>query len=178
MNTNGIPDVTDKKECSEISVEDFRFFYKKAFDRDNLDAIKQLCDKYPQTALLALDEEYIDKINPQSDEEFRCECPIILSDNRMTERHVMNIVSYLLGLCKAPKQYKDYLKDVSFHEIFNYFTDRYEKDYDKNSLWNDFFMKQPELKRVIEHRHIYDIEELIYHAYEYFEKIYQNEMPL
>jgi hypothetical protein len=168
---------THKKKCSEISIADFLFFYKKAFDRDNIGALKQLCDRYPETAKLAFDENIIDSLSPHSDSEHFYNYPIASSDDRMTEKHVLNIVAYLLGLLEVPKQYKDFLKTgVSYHQVFNYFTSRYQKDYDKDSLWDDFFMKLPELRRIIEHRHICNIDELIYHAYEYFEKLHQNEI--
>lgn len=155
----------------EIRVEDFLIYYNRAYNRNNMRALNQLHDLYPEAARLAFDDEYISSRYDPADEEYCFRHPITLDSTRMTERRVMDMVAYLFCKSTAGKKYKEALRErVSFREVFNYTTDRYQKNYDRGELWEKFFLAFPELRRAIESRHIANLAELEYRAADYFEK--------
>lgn len=165
--------VTKAKSCEahpEISVEDFLIFYYKAYRRDNIEALSQLHDLFPEVAELAFDEDYIESRSDPADKEYMYRHPIVIATNRMTESRVLDMVSYLLGQVEAPGKYKDFLKtNIAFKKVFNYMIERYQRDYDKTALWDSYFMELPELRFMIERRYIRSLEELVYRASNYFE---------
>lgn len=160
-----------KKEKEKISVEDFIMSYSKAYQRQNIKAIFQLHDRFPETAELAFDEDYINSKSDPADCGYMYSHPVAVDSTRMTERCVMDMVAYLLGKLKAPSNYKAILKnEVSYHRVFNYHLDRYQRNYDRIALWNNFFMRLPELRYMIEKRNIKNLDELAYYASNYFDK--------
>ena len=82
----------------------------------------------------------------------------------------MDMVAYLFSRDRAPKGYKHRLRTaaLSYRLMFNYALDRYQKDYDRQELWTNFFLRLPELQQRIEDRHIRSLMELEYRAAEYF----------
>lgn len=103
-----------------------------------------------------------------ADNEHCYKYPIILETNRMTERRVLNLIFYLLGQEKL-ETYKKYLRsEIPYCKAYNSTFDRYQRNYDIISLWDNLFLSFPELCSVINHRHIRSLDELIYRACEYF----------
>lgn len=157
------------KEQMEISIEDFLLFYSKAYRRNNLAAMRQLYDKYPVTAKLALDDYYLKYKSEPADREYMYRYPITADSPRMTEHRIMDIIAYLLGTFRAPRHYRRLLQKFPYNRTFNFTISRYQKDFDRTVLWNELFLKRPELKKVIESRKIQSLDELIYRAGEYFD---------
>lgn len=155
----------------EIRVEDFLVYYNRAYKRQNIGALNRLHDLYPEAARLAFDDKYISSRCDPADEEYCYRHPITLDSTRMTERRVMDMVAYLFCKASAEKKYKEALRErVAFQEIFNYTTDRYQKNYDRVELWGNFFLAFPELRRAIESRRIMSLSELECRAADYFDK--------
>lgn len=155
----------------QIKVEDFLVYYQQAYNRNSMGALDRLHDLYPEAARLAFDDEYISSHCDPADAEYCSRHPITLDSTRMTERRVMDMIAYLFCKPTAEKKYKEALKKlVSFREVFNYATDRYQRNYDRDELWKNFFLAFPELRQAIESRHIASLSELEYRAAEYFEK--------
>ena len=154
----------------EIGVEDFLICYHKAYHRNNMKALQQLYDLYPEVARRAFDNLYIcSHYDPADDESFFSH-PITLNSTRMTERRVMDMVAYLFYQSTADQKYKEFLREkVSFYQVFTYRTARYQKIYDRNELWNNFFLAILELRHLIEKHRIADLTELEYRAANYFE---------
>lgn len=89
----------------------------------------------------------------------------------MTQNRVLDMVAYLFGKHEAPGKYKQILTDrIVYRDVFNYQLERYQRDYDKTALWDCFFIGLPELRYIIEQRHIRSLDELIYRASSYFER--------
>ena len=128
------------REKETISVEDFLVFYNKAYQRQNIGAMSQLHDRFPEAAELAFDEEYIDSKSDPADREYMYSHPITHDTTRMTERCVLDMVAYLLGEREAPSKYKLTLKNVASRRVFNFCLDRYHRDYDRGALWESFFI--------------------------------------
>lgn len=152
-------------QTAEISVEYFLLYYNIAYQRDNIAALNQLCDRYPIASELAFD------ITRHTSDDYAdfCWFPILTDTMRFSERYVLNIISYLLGTLRLPKTYRLYLqRNISYRETFNYAVNRFQRNYDLDALWNNFFMELTELRRIIELRKIRDFYELIYRASEYF----------
>ena len=88
----------------------------------------------------------------------------------MTERRIMDMVAYLFFRDRAPKGYKHRLRTAAlpYRLMFNYSLDRYQKDYDRQELWSNFFLRLPDLRHKIERYRIHSLMELEYRAAEYF----------
>ena len=157
------------KDEMEISIEEFLLFYSKACRRNNMAAMLQLQNRYPVTAEIALDDYYLAYSGEPADREYMYQYPIVLDSPHMTENRVMDMIAYLLGSFKAPESYRELLKKLPFRRFFNFTINRYYKDFERSALWNDLFLRLPELKRIIEVRRIQSLDELIYRAGEYFE---------
>ena len=171
MATQNFPD-SSIPQTAEISVEHFLLYYNMAYQRDNIAALNQLCNRYPIAAELAFDNKRMNSRHT-SDDYADCCFPVLTDTMRLTERYVLNVVSYLLGTLHLPKTYRLYLqRNISYQEIFNYAIDRFQRDYDPEALWNDFFMVLPDLRKIIELRRIRDFYELTYRASEYFSCAY------
>lgn len=154
-----------------IKVEDFLLYYTKAYRRDNIKALTQLHEQFPEVAEHAFDEDYISSLSDPADYEYQYRHPILIESKRMTQSRVLDMVAYLVGRHEAPDKYKHILIDrILSCEVFNYHLERYQRDYDKTTLWNYFFTGLPELRYIIEQRHIHSLDELIYRACSYFEK--------
>ena len=82
----------------------------------------------------------------------------------MTERRIMDMVAYLFSRDRAPKGYKHRLRTaaLSYRLMFNYSLDRYQKDYDRQELWSNFFLRLPDLRHKIERYRIHSLMELEY----------------
>lgn len=159
------------EKATDIRVEDFLLYYTKAYKRANIQALTQLHKQFPEAAALAFDEDYLDSLSDPADYEYQYRHPILIDSKRMTQNRVLDMVAYLLGKHEAPDKYKQILKDrISFYDVFNYQLERYQRDYDKTDLWACFFMGLPEIRYIIEQRHIQSLDELIYRASSYFEK--------
>lgn len=159
------------KYTDTIKIEDFLLYYTKAYRRDNIKALAQLHEQFPEVAELAFDEDYLESLSDPADYEYQYRHPILIESKRMTQSRVLDMVAYLVGRHEAPDKYKHILTDrIVSRDVFNYQLERYQRDYDKIILWNCFFMGLPELHYIIEQRRIHSLDELIYRASSYFEK--------
>lgn len=159
------------ENAGNIKVEDFLIYYTKAYRRDNIKALTQLHEQFPEVAELAFDEDYLDSLSDPADYEYQYRHPILIESKRMTQNRVLDMVAYLFGKHEAPGKYKQILMDrIEYRSVFNYQIERYQRDYDKTALWDCFFIGLPELRYIIEQRHIRSLDELIYRASSYFEK--------
>lgn len=153
-----------------ISLEDFLYYYHIAYERNNIRAMNQLSNTYSDLSDLAFRDK-ISHSDADAEDDFYSLHPVVCGSNRMTERHVLDLVAYLQCREEAPREYKDKLRTahLSYRRVFNYGIDRYQKDYDRGDLWENFFLQQSGLRQVIKHRRISSMEELEYRAAEYFE---------
>ncbi|MDL2301020.1 hypothetical protein LJC58_01550 [Lachnospiraceae bacterium OttesenSCG-928-D06] len=132
--------------------------------------LNYLYDRYPEVAKQAADASIIEERSDPADKEGFCRFPILIDTRRMTEARIANMISFLIGKLEAPKHYMDLLQaKVLYQEVFNYMTNRYQRAYEPDSLWNTFFLGQEDLRSVIERRRINSLDELVYRASEYFE---------
>lgn len=168
---------TGKKKEPEISLEEYLWYQSAAYKRDNIKAMRQLSDRYPELLGLSADEEYMaKKENPADSERYYCH-PIVMNSTRMSELRVLDMVAYLYCQNKTPSQFIKILREkIAYRTIFNYEIDRYQRDYNRKSLWDDFFNGVPELCQRINQRRIRDLAELEYRAAEYFEDICAHEL--
>ena len=90
----------------------------------------------------------------------------------MTERRILDMVAYLFCRENAPKEFRVQLHRAALpaKEVFNHYLDRYQKDYDRDELWENFFLRLPELRQIIRRRRIGSLMELEYRAAKYFER--------
>lgn len=153
-----------------IGVEEFLIYYHKAYQRDNIDAMNLLGDLYPDVGKLAFDLNYISKrADPADEEALFCRHPITVSSIHMTEARVLDMAAYLCGKTKAPAEFRVRLQtDIPFREVFNFAVDRFQRDYDRDALWDNLFMQVPEFEWLLEKRKIRSLMELEYRASEYF----------
>lgn len=165
-----------KKPKQKISLEDYLYYYSIAYKRDNTRAINQLCDRYPELLNKSIDYEDIERRENPYDLDVCCRHPIATNATRMTERRVLDMVAYLFSNHRAPneRQYRIALKNsgVTARRVFNYAIDRWQADYDRKELWENYFLRVEELKKRIEGRSIKSIEELEYRAAEYFDRAF------
>ena len=154
----------------QISLEDFIYYYHIAHKRKNIRALNQLCHLYPELSAVAFQNDFLSKRYDPSEYDYYRWHPITLESAYMTERRIMDMVAYLFFLDKAPKGYKHRLRTATLpcRLMFNYALDRYQKDYDRQELWSNFFLRLPELQQRIEDRRIRSLMELEFRAAEYF----------
>lgn len=101
-----------------------------------------------------------------------CLFPVLLMTTRYTQARVKDMVAYLLGKLEAPHGYAKQLRElVSFRLVFNYYRDEYVADFYAALLWENYFLGQAELRRVLELRSIKSLEELVVRASDYFERL-------
>lgn len=154
-----------------ISLEDFLLYYYKAFRRDNIKAMFWLHATYPDVAEMAFDPAYIEKKSHCLGRDIYEIHPITVDSPYLTERRVLDMIAYLFAETRAPAQYQTFLREnISTRRIFSYTTARYQEDYDRYELWDKLFQGQPKLKAILDKRKIYRLDELEYHAREYFLK--------
>ncbi|MFR8901512.1 hypothetical protein [Hominenteromicrobium sp.] len=165
-----------KKTKREISLEEYLYYYSIAYKRNNAGAINQLCDRYPELLKQAIDYEDIKKRESTIDFEICCRHPIVANTARMTERRVLDMVAYLFYNHRAPNEraYRTALKNsnVSVQRVFNYSLDRWQTNYNRKELWENYFLQVEELKKRLESQKIGSIEELEYRAAEYFNRVF------
>lgn len=159
------------ENTGNIEVEDFLLYYTKAYRRDNIKALMQLHEQFPEVAELAFNKDYLDSLSDPADYEYQYRHPILIDSKRMTQNRVLDMLAYLFDKHEAPSKYKQILMDrIVYRDVFNYQLERYQRDYDKTALWDCFFIGLPELRYIIEQRHIRSLDELIYRASSYFER--------
>ena len=75
-----------------------------------------------------------------------------------------------MGCDKAPRKYRIQLQNstIPSRTVFNYAVSRYQQDYDREAIWERYFLALPELQQIIEYRRIDSLAELEYRAAEYF----------
>ena len=154
----------------QISLEDFIYYYHIAHKRKNIRALNQLCHLYPDLSVMAFQNDSLSKRYDPSEYDYYCWHPITLGSAYMTERRIMDMVAYLFSRDRAPNGYKHRLRTaaLSYRLMFNYSLDRYQKDYDRQELWSNFFLRLPDLRHKIERYRIHSLMELEYRAAEYF----------
>lgn len=163
----------DKKAVQpKINMDEFLCYCHAAYKRDRVGALFQLSSRYPE-----LSDQFVEDIlrldkRASCDSDPYCPHPVVSGDSRMTERQVLDMVAYLLCRKRAPKEYKAHLQKakVSSREDFNIRLNRYQKDYDRDDLWEKYFLHLPELRQIIQQRRIGSLTELAYRAAEYFER--------
>ena len=127
----------------KISLEEFIYYYRLAFMRENVKALEQLDSIYPDLCTLAFQTTMETRDSLQSDwDTSYCLHPVVTGNHRMTERKVLDMVAYLLCKAQAPTKYKRQLHKTSLpaREVFNPCLDRFQYDYDRDELWERFFM--------------------------------------
>lgn len=166
-----------RKDPLDISNEEFLSICRKAFCRNSISTLKHMHNVYPGIASEVTSEKFIKNTHDPADEEANYQFPILILTTRFTQARIMNIVAYLLGKTVAPKTYITQLSElIPYRLVFNYFTDEYVKDFLTEPLWNDFFLKQEELRRAINMYLISCLQELVIRASEYFEKLVPESM--
>lgn len=165
-----------KKPKQEISLEEYLYYYNIAYERGNSKAIDQLGDRYPELLARAIDYEDMERRENPYDLDVCCGHPITTDATRMTERRVLDMVAYLFYNHRAPNEraYRAALKNsnVTARRVFNYAIDRWQTDYNREELWDNYFLQVEELKNRIESRRISSIEELEYRAADYFDRAF------
>lgn len=163
--------IKSKKPLS-ITCEEYLAIYHKAFCRDKIQTLNHLADIYPDMAELVFSDEFEENHGDPADMEGCCWHPILLETSRYTQARVLDMVAYLLGRAEAPKEYARHLRElVPFRQVFNYFTDNYVADFLAAPLWENYFLGRAELRRVLELRSIRSLEELVFRACDYFERL-------
>lgn len=153
-----------------IRLEEFLYYTHIAFARGELGAVNQLSHQYPELMEQSMtDDDLVNGLHPNDWGEQSLH-PVTSPSTRMTMRRLLDMVAYLLGLETAPRAYRDLLQrgDLKGRCVYNYALDRYQRDFDREEAWTDYFLALPELRRVIERRHIGSLGELEYRAAEYF----------
>lgn len=155
-----------------ISCEEYLAIYHKAFCRDEIQTLNHMADIYPEMAEQVFSDEFEETHGDPADMEGCCLHPVLLETTRYTQARVLDMVAYLLGRTKAPKEYARQLHElVPFRQTFNYFTDKYVADFLAAPLWENYFLGRAELRRVLELRSIRSLEELVFRACDYFERL-------
>lgn len=155
-----------------ITCEEYLSIYHKSYCRNKIEVVNHLADIYPDMTVQVFSSEFEKTHGDPADREGCCPFPILLPTTRYTQGRVMDMVAYLLGQMEAPQEYaKQLCKQVPFRQVFNYFTDEYVADYCAEPLWEDFFLGQPKLHRVLELRSIGSLDELVVRAVDYFERL-------
>lgn len=161
---------TDEKSKQQITLEDYLQYYHIAYKRNNIKAMLELDKRFPELSKLSSDKDYMAKKANWEDEEWYYIHPIVMDSTRMSEMRVLDMVAYLYCQNEAPSQFTNILKEkILYRTIFNYDTDRYQRDYNREALWIYFFNGVPELCQRIKQRRIKSLSELEYRATEYFE---------
>lgn len=159
----------ERNRRQDLRLEDFMLYQRIAYQRGNINAMNQLTLLYPDLAEKQNDAALMGDVRTDDWGETWIH-PSTSGSSRMTSRHVLDMVAYLLGRENAPRTYRQRLKEAGLlhRTIFNYALDRYQQDYDREALWRDYFLAQPELRQILEHRRIGSLGELEYRTSEYF----------
>lgn len=159
----------ERNRRPDLRLEDFMLYQRIAYQRGNINAMNQLTLLYPDLAEKQNDAALMGNVRTDDWGETWIH-PSTSGSSRMTSRHVLDMVAYLLGRENAPRAYRQRLKEAGLlhRTIFNYALDRYQQDYDREALWRDYFLAQPELRQILEHRRIGCLGELEYRTSEYF----------
>lgn len=158
------------KKPLPISCEEYLSIYHKSFCRDKIKILDHLADTYPAMTEEVFSSEFEETHGDPADMDGGCRFPILLLTTRCTQGRVMDMTAYLLGRMDAPQGYAKQLRElVPFRLVFNYFTSEYVADFFAVPLWNNYFLGQAELRRVLELRSIRSLEELVERASDYFE---------
>ena len=106
---------------ARIQVEDFLLYRAKAYKRTDIKALMQLYEQFPETAELALDDDYLDGLSAPTDFEYQYRHPILINSNRMTQNRVLDMVAFLFSKHEAPDKYKQIHMDrIASCDVFNY----------------------------------------------------------
>jgi|GEM_PF-983504 len=160
------------KKPLPISCEEYLSIYHKSFCRNKIEILNHLTDIYPDMSELVFSDEFEETHGDPADMEGSCRFPVLLPTTRYTQARVMDMVAYLLGKVEAPNGYAKQLQNfVPFRLVFNYFTDEYVADFCAVPLWENYFLGQAELRRVLELRSIRSLDELVIRASDYFERL-------
>lgn len=154
-----------------ITDEEFLALYRKAFLRDKVEHIIHLGDIYPEIEKKVFSVDFIASHNDPADYEDNYPHPILCPTNRNTEARIMDMVCYLTGRAEWKKLMRCHLRTVApYRLVFNYWLNEYVKDYVTTQLWENFFLGQKELERIIKQREISDFDELTYRTMVYFDR--------
>lgn len=163
-----------KKKSSnsdKLNTEDFLLCYGKLCRNGKIDALFQLECIHPEIAASALSDALSSNQAHYTDMEVYYTHPICMDSPRMSERRIFDMIAYLLCKPVAPDSYLSLLRaKVPARKIFNFETMRYQNDYVRDALWNEFFLGCQELAVPIKARHIHNLIELEYYSSEYFEQ--------
>lgn len=167
--------ILTSKEPLEISDEEFLALYHKAHHRNSINFLKHLNHVYPEISDRVFSYDFIKNHLFTVDLEENYIYPILCPVNRTTEGRICNMVSYLTGKMRWPQSMRNRLyTTVPYRQVYNYYLDRYVKDFETEPLWEVFFLGQPELAQVIEKRRISSYEELVYRTMNYFDRYVQS----
>lgn len=158
------------KSGQSITLEEYLSIFHKAYILNHLDIISYLCDTYPELTSQVSDDFIPKYCGPNDYIEYN-RFPILSFSAPITEKFVLNLVTYITGQVSPSNSYKKLLKEnVSYQSIFDYTLEEYIRAYNRDSLWHNYFLKQPELCNIIKARQINDLDTLIYRARNYIEK--------
>lgn len=159
------------KEPIDINDKEYLILFAKATRVGDVKAVEVLLDVYVEMFETTHDEKYINIYTDPVEKEDRYDYPILLETNKYTEKRIKNIITYLTGHIDIECHYIRLLhSSVKYKEVCNYFTGEYYRDYDKKSLWEDYFLKISELEKIIKLRSIESFDELIKKTISYFEQ--------
>jgi len=157
-------------KAGQESLEKFIFYNQIAYMRGNMRAMIQLAKQYSELLEQSLaDDDATEGFYPDDlGEEYLH--PVTSLSTRMTAQRVLDMMAYLLGCDKAPRKYRIQLQNstIPSRTVFNYAVSRYQQDYDREAIWERYFLALPELQQIIEYRRIDSLAELEYRAAEYF----------
>lgn len=150
-------------------------YHRIAYQRGNINAMNQLVLLCPDLVEEQNNAAWVDDVRMDDWGESWIH-PSASCSRRMTVRHVLDMVAYLLGRETAPRTYRQCLQEAGLPHrmVFNYALNRYQQDYDREALWRDYFLAQPELRQILEYRRIGSLGELEYRTTEYFLAFYRR----
>lgn len=163
--------IIQTKRPLAITDQEFLALYHKAFLRDKISHINHLGDVYPEIESRVFSDDFIAAHNNPADREDYYPHPILCPANRNTEARIKDMVCYLTGRTDWPKSYRCQLRTVvPYRLVFNYWLDKFVRDYAADPLWESFFLGQEELSRIITLRKISGFDELTYRTMVYFDR--------
>ena len=161
-----------QKGKTSVSDEEFLALYQKiySYGKDQIELLWRLGDAYPEILERVADKSFAMRHHNPADWEEGYRFPITLPTDRYTEARILDMVAYLLNRWRAPEAYRSLLDSLPSRQVFNYVLMEYVNAFEPEPLWENFFLKELELTRIIKARSINSLEELAFRAAEYFEK--------
>lgn len=94
----------------------------------------------------------------------------MIYDKNMSIKNVLRMAVYLIGSFDRAQMRERLISTVKHTVKNNYNGKAASYNFDKQDLWESFFMKDDAMRRIIENRRIASIDELEMRTWEYVEK--------